>query len=175
MTCSTSRWIVFLLLAAASAAASGCGNPKAKAYTIAVTCSEELRDASVEVDLVGVGGLDRDRWNGYSMTNYFRESNSFRADAEKVMVKFPPGEAGTKQLTATDEMWNRWLKQIQADELYVLAMIPPLDRFSDKSGAMDARRAIIPLRSDRWDVGTIPVEVQLSGVKVMRNPLPVKD
>src|SRR5689334_24609571 len=76
-------------------------------YTIEVSLDESLKSSSVLVDLVGVNPSGLPRWESYNMSNYWREGDPMRHDADKVVLNFISGQMLTNSLYVTYAQWDR--------------------------------------------------------------------
>ena len=96
----TRRFALGLTMAAAAALISGCATckpgstPKLEYFPITVILDDSLKDSSMQVDLVGVNGASLPRLNGYSMTQYWKDGDATRKDADKVTFSFLDGKIG---------------------------------------------------------------------------------
>jgi hypothetical protein len=152
---------------------SGCGKEKpskAEPLNVQIELAPSLQGKSVLVDVVGVHEGDIPRWEAYSMTDYWKDGDKMRADADKKTYSFSPGQPLAVTLSRSDPAWNTWLVNKGAAYLFVLADLP--GTISDKPGTTDPRRGKLCLYTKAWPKGTesIRVTIKESGVEA---PIPV--
>lgn len=135
-------------------------------YTINVSLDESLKSSSVLVDLVGVNPSGLPRWEAYNMSNYWKEADPMRHDADKVVLNFISGQSLTNSLSVTNATWERWKSQ-GVTHVVVLADITV--HGESRPGNQDARRQILSLDQCQWPSKTkeLNVLVQRSGIKVL--------
>lgn len=138
-------------------------------YTIEVSLDESLKSSSVLVDLVGVNPSGLQRWEAYDMGKYWREGDTMRHDADKVVMNFVSGQTLTNSLSVTNSQWDRWRSQ---GVTYVLVLADLPGTQTSRTGNQDARRQILPLDQCEWAKKTkvLKVLVQRSGIKVLTAP-----
>jgi hypothetical protein len=138
-------------------------------YTIEVSLDESLKSSSVLVDLVGVNPSGLERWGAYDMGKYWREGDTMRHDADKMVMNFVSGQTLTNSLSVTNSQWDRWRSQ-GVTHVFVLADLPGAQ--TSRPGNQDARRQILPLDQCQWAKSTkvLKVLVQRSGIKVLTAP-----
>src|ERR1041385_584348 len=90
-----------LMFAGCSSCKPGRPGPIGK-YKVEVTLDDSLKNASVLVDLVGVNPSNLPRWEAYSMVKYWTGGDAMRRDADKKVLNFVSGQAGTQSLDVTD-------------------------------------------------------------------------
>jgi len=154
-----------LLLTGCQSCKPGKPGPIGK-YSIDVALDESLKSASVIVDLVGVNPSSLPRWEGYDMGRYWKEGDSMRRDADKVVLNFVSGQALSHSLPVADKQWDKW-KSKGVTHVLVLADLPGSN--VAKPGAQDARRQILSLDQCNWPDKTtgLKVLVQRSGIVVL--------
>ena len=153
---------------------SGCssckpGKPgKPIPYNVEVKLDEALKGKSVLVDLVGVNAAGLPRWEGYSMTSYWKEGDALRRDSasDRVSFNFVSGEAMAQALSVTNSQWAAWRAK-GVTHVLVLADLP--GGHADKPGDSDDRRLKLPLDRCHWaaKTKTLTVQVQQSGIQVL--------
>jgi len=138
-------------------------------YTIDVSLDESLKSSSVLVDLVGVNPAGLERWQAYDMGKYWREGDTMRHDADKVVLNFVSGQTLTNSLSITNSHWDSWKSQ-GVTHVLVLADLPGSQ--TSRPGNQDARRQILSLDKCQWPGGTknLKVLIQRSGIKVLTPP-----
>jgi hypothetical protein len=163
-----------VLLMAAFGGCSSCkpGKPgPIGKYTIEVSLDESLKSSSVLVDLVGVNPSGLPRWESYNMSNYWREGDSMRHDADKVVLNFISGQMLTNSLSVTNTQWDRWRSEGVTHVMVLSDVHVPADQGS-RQGNQDARRQVLSLDQCQWPSKTkvLKVLVQRSGIKVLTPP-----
>jgi hypothetical protein len=138
-------------------------------YTIDVSLDESLKSSSVLVDLVGVNPSGLQRWEAYDMGKYWREGDTMRHDADKVVMNFVSGQTLTNSLSVTNSQWDRWRSE---GVTYVLVLADLPGAQTSRPGNQDARRQILSLDQCQWAKKTkvLKVLVQRSGIKVLTAP-----
>ncbi len=139
-------------------------------YDLKVSPGESLKDSSLEVDVVGVGPSDLERYKTYGVKKYFKPGDPLRADAPKHTIKFVPGNQKTEIIPKTAPIWSTWQKS-GAQYLVVLADIPGIGD-EGKVGTQDPRRQLVPLCECYWPNKTkeLEVKVQAGGVSIVTIP-----
>lgn len=127
---------------------------------------------SIEVNIVAVNDAEWPRWEQMSMSDYWEVGNAMRTSAVKHVMTFSEGSPDFQVLKKADPIWQTWLKQRQAKHLLVLAFLPGI---KDQVGAADPRRAILPLKVDRWEKyywgeDTIRIQLGSGGLTPLRQP-----
>jgi len=176
MTSSTSKMLAFAGLAVFLALFStGCASCNPGQYQIDVELDESLKEASVVVDLVGVNGSSLPRWESYSMTKYWQESDPMRREAEqeRVTISFVSGQSLTQSVAATNAVWEKWQNR---NVTHVMVLASPPGAHTDQPGIQDSRRQILPLDTCHWIKKTEALEllVKRSGIDVITPVRPAK-
>jgi hypothetical protein len=144
---------------------------------------EDLGNRKIQVDLVAVNAKEHERWENYSMTQYWQPGDSLKGSIPTYSMVFSPkaaatqpGEAAsTHTLTAKDPIWDKWYANTTDKDvmhLYVLALLP--GTYTDEPGDRDPRRQILPLGTCRWDKNNILLKVQTTGIITVTTPKPEK-
>lgn len=155
----------------------GCGAARLGRYDLVVTPDSSLREGQtlppVKVDIVGVKPADVTKWQAYSVDVYFSGSDSFRNDSAGAarQLSFDASADKPQTISSKDPIWESWDKS-GVQKVFVLAnartMRPP-------QVGVDARKAEIPMTTDRWDVSKIDIVIKASGVDVATPMKPVKE
>jgi hypothetical protein len=158
-----------LLLAAALTGCETCKPGKQGPigrYSLDITLDESLKNNSVIVDVVGVNPSNLPRWEAYDMSKYWKEGDPMRNDADKLVLNFVSGQALSRNIPATDAIWDKW-KAKGVTHVLVLADLPGVH--ASRPGSQDARRQILGLDKCNWPDGTkgLSVQVQRSGMLVL--------
>jgi hypothetical protein len=165
------------LVVGAAGLLTGCGSPRLGRYDLVVTPDASLREGQtlppLKVDVVGVKPTDVTKWQAYSVDVYFSGSDDFRngfASSGK-QLSFDAAADKPQTISAKDPIWETWDKA-GVRKVFVLAnartMRPP-------QVGVDARKAEIPMTTDRWDVSKIDIVIRASGVDVTTPMKPVKE
>lgn len=156
---------------------TGCGSPHLGRYDLVVTPDASLREGQslppVKVDIVGVKPADVTKWQAYSVDVYFSGSDDFRngfASSAK-QLSFDAAADKPQTISAKDPIWDVWSK---AGVLKVFALANARTMRPPQVG-VDARKAEIPMTTDRWDVSKIDIVIRASGVDVTTPMRPVKE
>lgn len=133
---------------------SGCGGGgkatiKPRPWAVSIV---KNTPASIEVDLVGVTELEKQAWEGYSITRYWTPGDQRRANADKLSMDLVTGKPWI--IEATDPKWNQWLGR-GVTSLLLIARLP--GRF--EAGSADPRRLFISLDKNKWKEKTIKFEI----------------
>jgi hypothetical protein len=132
-------------------------------YDLTVTLADSLKRPNgalppVQVDVIGIKAADMAQWQGYSVSKYFSGDDARRKDAAargmKEMALGPAKPSDT--LSKGDQLWGKWQK---AEMIVILANIPG---YSGSTGGDDARRLILPTRTDFWKDSKININVESS-------------
>lgn len=155
----------------------GCSGPHLGRYDLVITPDASLREGQalppLKVDVVGVKPADVAKWQAYSVDVYFSGSDDFRNGfaSSGRQLSFDSGADKPQTISAKDPIWNSWDKA-GVLKVFVLAnartMRPP-------QVGLDARKAEIPMTTDRWDVSKIDIVIRASGVDVVTPMKPVKE
>lgn len=143
-----------LAVVAVAAASVGCGGPRIGRYDVEVALAPALRGSSLDVDLVGVGDVNRSQWEGKDLREYFSGRDPFRqsqADMRHTM-RFSPQSPEKMTLPRTAPIWDTW-RRVGYDELYILADVPGRPQ-----------KLVLPMQTNRWDGRLIRVEVREGSV-----------
>jgi len=164
---ATSIAALALLLAACSSL-NPLGSSKPVAHNITITLDKTLENTSLQIDLIGANAVtDLPKWQSYSVTDYWQPGNTTRRDTDRVTLDFGPGKPATQTFTIKDPKWKQWLATGAAN-LVIIADLPGVS--TDKGGAADPRRLIIPLADNAWKKSAkAPLEilVQESGLRLL--------
>ena len=159
-------------IAALALALAGCasilGSSKPVAQNIKITLDKTLENTSLQVDLIGANAVtDLPKWQSYSVTDYWQPGNTTRRDTDRVTLDFGPGKPAAQTFDIKDPKWKQWLATGAAN-LVIIADLPGVS--TDKGGAADPRRLIIPLDGKSWKKSSAdPIEilVQESGLRLL--------
>lgn len=165
----TSTIIRTLIPALLALAFAGCASaPKPAAHDIKITVDKSLENTSLQVDLIGANAVaDIPKWESYSVTEYWQPGNATRRDTDRITLDYGRGKAASQTVASTDAKWKRWL-DTGASYLVIIADLPGVA--SDKGGAADARRLIIPLDAKAWKKdrkAPLEILVQESGLRLL--------
>jgi hypothetical protein len=134
---------------------------------LVVTPDASLRDSSgrmpqVEVDLVAIQQTD-DAVKQYPVDNWFSGEDKQRSASSSYTksLTFGPGAERAVTISKSDPIWKKWQERGYS-ELVVFATSRTMRA---SPAGLDTRRRVIPLTSDKWDVGAISFEVKSSGVE----------
>ena len=157
-------------LALVAATVSGCvckpvSRGEIARFAITINLDESLKDSSMVVDLVGVNTNGLRRLEDYSMTQYWKDGDPMRKDADKVTFSFLDGKKMTETLPKTHTNWPAWEAK-GVTHIVVLSNLP--GTHPDKPGRQDARRATLWLNKCKWASGTtgLTVRIRRSGPKI---------
>ncbi|MBT3376052.1 MAG: hypothetical protein HN742_21750 [Lentisphaerae bacterium] len=149
----------------------GSGCAKMGRFDVTVSVDEQLRNGSVQVDLVGVNEPGIESWRTHSMNEYWGLSSNMRNSADKVEMKFSPKTEAEQTITRKGAMWDRW-SSTGAMHLLILGDLPGVA--GDKPGNADPRRLILPLAKKRWRGKSIEVQVERGGIRCLTPMKPEK-
>ena len=149
-----------LLLGAAALMAVGCGSSWPKPITVALDKSLAQDPGgvpSVDVHLVGVaGGPELKRYREMAVADYWSPGGPSR-QAVTARKKVSLGPAATSQTVAkNDPVWKQWNPKT-TPYLVVLADL----RGVAPKGTDDPRRAVLPLKKDRWPSGLKAIRINV--------------
>ncbi len=162
------RILVVLLVAALLT--SGCPHtPTGSPFSVQVIPGSDIKQASVEVDLIGATEREKAFWETCSIDKYWEPGDALRRDAEKYTLRLNNGKA--KALLVPDPVWKKWLNR---GALYsvVIAQLPG----DFKGMARDPRREILPLDKSHWKTtkALLEIEIQERQIKVLTQERPQK-
>jgi hypothetical protein len=118
--------------------------------------------ASIQVDLVGISAGEKNKWEGYSMDQYWTEGDPRRAGAKKISMTLKMNEPWV--IDETNPIWNDWFSR-GATELAVIANLP--GKFPP--GSADPRLNFFPLDRKAWKAKNDKLEFEVQDTIV--NPL----
>jgi hypothetical protein len=159
-----------LLLTVLCIALSGCkAPPKGTKFNVEVIPGNDIKLASIEVDLIGATEREKSYWETYSIDKYWEPGDAGRREADKVTLRLDNGE--TKTLAIPDPIWNKWLARGDV-YLVVIAHLPG----DFKGVARDPRREILSLQKKAWKTskGLLQIEIQERLIKVLTLERPRK-
>ncbi len=138
-----------------------------------VTASDPICKKSVEVHLVGVNELNKEKWETVSMTDYWTPGNTLRTTAKEYtyVIQFGRGPC-TKTLGKKDPIRRIWKKR-KAEYLFVLADLP--QEHVDEVGNVDKRRLQLPATNSKrwgWREKQIDIEITENGIGALTVPKP---
>ena len=115
----------------------------------------QIGDSKVQVDIVAINPNEHQRWQNYSMTEYWN-NETMRKSAPVVTLTLDGTKEFSKSISSNDPIWQKWLagaNEKDPPKIYVLAQIRKtwVAEKDDKPGDQDPRRQILPLGSCRWD------------------------
>lgn len=170
MTSVCSGFLAGLLLNVLGLLLEGCHSPPTGSrFNVQVIPGNEIKQASVEVDLIGATEREKAFWETYSIDKYWEPGDPVRRDAEKYTLRLDSGQP--KTLSIPDPIWNKWLKR-GALYLVVIAQLP-----GDFKGlARDPRREILSLDKRNWKTkdSLLEIEIQERQIKVLTLERPRK-
>jgi hypothetical protein len=134
---------------------------------------QRLDSRKLEVDLVALNSKESERWENYSMTQYWQPGDARRDSVDSYKMIFDPTKNEPQTLSANDPHWDKWFAQGAGDKmkLYVLVGVLP-GSYDDQPGDKDARRQILPLDSCRWSSTNVQMTVQKTGIITTTPPKP---
>src|SRR5690349_11442047 len=110
----------FGLVGAATAILSGCAGGLTG---VTVTTDPAIRNASIQVDVVGANAGNRGVIEGFPVSKYFQSGNAIRQGASAKSFRFGGGQSETQSVTATDPIWAQW-KANHVQSVVVMADVP---------------------------------------------------
>lgn len=169
MKTKTTHIILTLATALAALFIAGCASsPKPVAHEIKITVDKTLENTSLQIDLIGANAVsDIPKWESYSVTEYWQPGNATRRDTDRITLDYGRGKPAAQTVPSTDAKWKRWLGT-GASYLVVIADLPGVS--SDRGGAADPRRLIIPLDVNAWKKdkkAPLEILVQESGLRLL--------
>jgi hypothetical protein len=160
------------VLAAGAVFLTGCKTGP-KPFNVAVEMDASFTGQRVPVDLVGVNANQRRQWEEISVTDYWGDADPLRSSGRKHTLEFSkPGE--TQKLSATDAVWEKWIAEGGAEDVFVIADLPGMGKPNDARGDADPRRRILPLNPKAWVKGTEELKVIITrgGLEVVTRQRP---
>jgi hypothetical protein len=154
------RW---LLLTLSLVVLWGCHTPpKGSKFNIEVSPGQDIKLASVEVDLIGATEREKSYFETYPIDKYWEPGDPGRRDAEKYTIRLDDGKS--KTLAVPDPIWDRWLSHGDI-YLVVIAHLPG----DFKGMARDPRREILSLQAKKWKTtqSQLHIEIQERFIKVL--------
>jgi len=173
-----SRFATVVGMVAVAWAAGGCTPGPFNVKVFVDEADAGLRDEqtktlkSIQVDLIGVNPSEYEQWEQMSVSEYWEPTNPIRQSAYQYVMKFGDIEPTEQVLSAENKIWNRWIKENQAEHLFVFANLQGIE---DKPGDADPRRVILPLARGKWDMSAwgnidIPIKLRAAGLVPLRQP-----
>jgi hypothetical protein len=141
----------------------GCHTtPKGSKYKVELTPGNDLKTASVEVDLIGAIEREKAYWEAYPIDKYWEPGDPGRRAAEKITIRLDDGQA--KALPLPDPIWDQWLSR-GAVYLVVIAHLPG----DFKGMARDPRREVLSLEAKHWkgSKAQLQIEIQERLIKIL--------
>lgn len=141
----------------------GCHTPaKGSKFNVELTPGNDIKTASVEVDLIGANEREKAYWESYPIDKYWEPGDPGRRDADKFTIRLDDGKP--KTLEMPDPIWDKWLSH-GAIYLVVIAQLPG----DFKGMARDPRREIISLDAGHWKgaKSQLQIEIQERLIKIM--------
>jgi len=137
---------------------------------ISMKVAQDIKDANIEVHLVGVHPSSYDEWYNYSVDKYWSYSDAKRINADKVVYLFGKGK-GTSIIVPINKgkgllknKWNKWKKE-GCRHFVVLANLPL--HSGDKPGNADLRRLFLPMRRNRYQKSEIEIAIKAGNVECL--------
>ncbi len=128
--------------------------PTGSRFNVEVIPGNDVKQASVEVDLIGATEREKAFWESYSIDKYWEPGDPVRRDAEKYSLRLDNGRA--RALAVPDPIWNKWLNR-GALYLVVIAQLP-----GDFKGlARDPRREVLSLDKRNWKTSNARLEIEI--------------
>ena len=133
----------------------------------------KLESHKLEVDLIALNSNQAERWESYSMTQYWQPGDALRDSVDSYKMILDPAGATSGTLSAKDPHWDKWFARGGSDkmQLYVLVGVLP-GTYDDAVGDKDPRRQILPLQSCRWTSTDVHMLVQKTGIITTTPPKP---
>lgn len=161
MSLLAQRSFVALLLGTFLLALVGCVSP----LRLTFVPDETVAGRTVDVDVVGVNRSDLQMWRDYTVSEYFKAGNDFRAAARasgrlKTIV-FRSGGPSSETIESKDPIWKKW-SEAGVTHLVVIANLP--GDIKDTPGEGPARK-ILPW-DDGWPSNAINLTVSKGMVSV---------
>ncbi len=157
------RGVLCLAVVVMLAATGGCRTvPKGSKFNVELAPGNDIKTASVEVDLIGANERIKNYLESYPIDKYWEPGDPGRRDADKYTIRLDDGNP--KTLAIKDEIWDKWLSQ-GAVYLVVIAHLP-----GDFKGlARDPRREILSLDAGHWkgNKGQLQIEIQERLIKIL--------
>ena len=168
-----SSLLLSALVSATVGLTAGCESvPKPQAYDVIVSLDDSLKDASLEVDLVGVDASTSNMLANKSVTDYFRPGDATRASVMRHTMKFRREDSRRKTLSKSDPTWRKWLDE-GGEQLFVIAFLP--GSFQDSPGNADPRRVILSLMNDQWETAEFKITLSKGFLKCTTKRKPKKN
>lgn len=138
--------------------------------SINVTATDSICKKSVEVHLIGINRLEKDRWETTSMSDYWAPGNILRESTVGQpymrVVRFGESQSCSVVIKGNDPIRKIW-KNKQAEHLVVLADL--LGTFDDLPGNADARRLRLPIKDKCWK-GDIEISIEPGNIVALKMP-----
>ena len=164
------KTVITTLAALLALALAGCFTtaPKPAAHEVKITVDKSLENTSLQIDLIGANATsDIPKWESYSVTEYWQPGNTTRRDTDRITLDYGRGKPASQTVPANDAKWKRWF-DTGSSYLVVIADLPGVA--SDKGGAADPRRLILPLDEKSWKKSKkepLEILVQESGIRIL--------
>ena len=134
-------------------------------YTFNVRVDKVYKDASIEVNVIGVNSLEMPRFADMSVSDYWKPNNEIRTSENPPKVKFQFPTTDRAILSKESSIWHSWFGR-DVEHIVFIADLPGV--YEDRQGNVDRRRLILPLDSSFWsslnDEQPIVIEITPQGI-----------
>ena len=151
----------------------GCSSSaKAVAYTVQINPSGAAADQAYDVDMFGVSSDDEfQAWDSNKVAQHFAGGAvaQLRTDRKPVTLHWDAGDAGMKQLSRDDPMWDQWLDR----GAWYLVIASNREFLDGATGRRQyAEPIILPLDRRRWSGKLIEIEILNGGMELITRMKP---
>jgi hypothetical protein len=138
---------------------SACSN---QLQGVRISTSPQMRRASVQVDVVGVGGSNRSAMENVPISKYFQAGNALRQSIQAKAMRFGNGQPDEQSVDRNDPLWRTWLDK-KSQSLVIMADVPGV--FDDLPGEADPRRKVLLLSGKEAPAGVVHLEIFPGGLR----------
>jgi len=157
---ATKPWARLSTLALTMVLFTGCAGLK----EVQISSSPAMRNASIQVDVVGSTASNRGTVEGVPVSKYFQSGNAIRQGLQAKAMRFGSDQPPTQSITSDDPIWRGWISS-KAVSIIVMADVPGV--FDDLPGEADPRRKILPLSGKGAPKGIVHLEIYQGGLRVV--------
>ena len=155
-----------IILILSTIAMFGCAG--VRPYTFDVRVDKVYKNASIEVNAIGVSSLEMPRFADMSISDYWKPNNEIRMSENPKKVKFQFPSDKPMVLSQDSSIWESWFER-KAEYIVFIADLPGV--FEDRQGNVDRRRLVLPLDSSCWDLDEYqPIVIEITPQGIISSP-----
>lgn len=166
------KYCQFLVLLFVVGFMAGCSS--SPAYNVEVYVSPMFKEQmqiypSLEVDVVGVGLNETERFEACQVSDYFEIGNALRQSTRHITFYFSENDIEPKSIDEEHSIWEEFGDK-NASQLYVLVNLPEAATSTKGTDSQDIRKIVIPLEHPKWFGSTDRfIEITPVGINVLKS------